>query len=65
MAADPRPLVSIVIPAFNADRFVGRAIKSALSQTYTDLEILVVDDGSRDGTARVVACRLCGIGSVT
>lgn len=54
MAADPRPLVSIVIPAFNADRFVGRAITSALSQTYTDLEILVVDDGSSDGTARVI-----------
>ncbi len=54
VAADARPLVTIVIPAFNADRFVGRAITSALSQTYADLEILVVDDGSSDGTARVV-----------
>lgn len=45
--------VSIVIPAFNAERWLGEAIASALAQDWPDKEILVVDDGSRDGTARV------------
>lgn len=44
------PRVSIIIPAHNAARFVGRAIESVREQTYRDWEILVVDDGSRDGT---------------
>lgn len=47
-------LVSIIIPAYNAARFVGRALQSAVAQTYPNLEIIVVDDGSQDGTAKVV-----------
>ncbi len=42
--------VSVVIPAFDAQATVGAAISSALWQTYRDLEVVVVDDGSRDGT---------------
>lgn len=48
------PLVSIVIPAYNAERFIGGTLNSALAQTYRRLEILVVDDGSTDGTAGIV-----------
>ena len=47
--------VSVVIPAYNAARFIGAAIASALAQTYGDYEIIVVDDGSRDETASVVS----------
>ena len=45
------PLVSIIIPAFNYERYVGRAIESALAQDYVPIEIVVVDDGSTDATA--------------
>lgn len=49
--------VSVIIAAFNAERTVGAAVNSALTQTLTDLEVLVVDDGSGDDTAAVVeAC---------
>jgi glycosyltransferase involved in cell wall biosynthesis len=47
--------VSVVIPAFDAERTVGAAISSALWQTYTDLEIVVLDDGSRDATGAIAA----------
>jgi len=49
-----RRLVSVITPAFNAASTVGEAIDSVLNQTHTDVECLVVDDGSRDATARVV-----------
>ncbi len=48
------PLVSIIIPVYNGERFVGRAIECALGQTYTNIEVIVVDDGSTDGTAETV-----------
>ncbi len=45
--------VSILIPAYNAERFVGAALQSALDQTWPDTEIIVVDDGSQDQTYAV------------
>ena len=48
------PLVSAVIPAYNAQAYVAQAIESVLAQTYAPVEIVVVDDGSDDGTERVV-----------
>jgi glycosyltransferase involved in cell wall biosynthesis len=46
-------LVSILIPAFNAERWLGETIRSALAQTWQKKEIIVVDDGSRDQTLSV------------
>jgi glycosyltransferase involved in cell wall biosynthesis len=47
------PLVSILIPAFNAERWLADTIKAALGQTWPRTEIIVVDDGSSDGTLAV------------
>jgi amino acid adenylation domain-containing protein len=46
------PLVSIVIPAYNAEKDIAQAIRCAISQTYPEIEIIVVDDGSQDGTVQ-------------
>ena len=48
-------LVSIVIPTYNARAFLPDALESALAQTYTNCEIIIIDDGSTDGTGDLVA----------
>ena len=56
MTAPTRPpTVSVVMPAYNSREFIGTAIASVVSQSFTDWELLVVDDGSSDGTPEVVA----------
>ncbi len=50
-----RGLVSVMMPAHNAEKLVEEAINSLLSQTYAEWELLVVDDGSTDETARIVS----------
>ena len=49
-----KPIVSIIIPAYNAEKWIRRSIESVLAQDYPYKEILVVDDGSADNTAGVV-----------
>jgi glycosyltransferase involved in cell wall biosynthesis len=49
-----KPTVSVVIPAYNHERFIGAAIESVLGQSYEDFELIVIDDGSTDGTGAVI-----------
>ncbi|MDD5097241.1 MAG: glycosyltransferase [Candidatus Omnitrophica bacterium] len=49
------PKVSVIIPVFNGERFIKESLESAINQSYKNLEIIVVDDGSTDGTAKVIA----------
>ena len=49
------PLVSIVMPAFNAEKTIVRAIDSVLKQTYPNIELLIINDGSTDNTSEIVS----------
>lgn len=50
-----RPLVSVIMPAYNSERFIAEAINSVISQTVTDWELIVIDDGSTDKTRAIVS----------
>jgi len=53
------PLVSVLVPAYNAARWIEETLRSALDQTWSRKEIIIVDDGSSDNTARVVRSHEC------
>lgn len=50
------PLVSVIIPVFNGEKTIQETIESVLSQTITDFELLVINDGSQDRTVEIVEC---------
>lgn len=49
-----KPTVSVLIPCYNAERFIGETLESVFRQTWPELEVIVVDDGSVDGSADIV-----------
>jgi glycosyltransferase involved in cell wall biosynthesis len=51
---DPQPLVSVVIPSYNCGRFLPETLESVFAQTYPNVEIIVVDDGSTDGSGEML-----------
>ncbi|NJN94723.1 MAG: glycosyltransferase family 2 protein [Anaerolineales bacterium] len=48
------PLVSVIIPAYNAQDFIAQTIESVIKQTYSHWELCIVDDGSTDDTAKII-----------
>ena len=50
-----KPLVSVVIPAFNAEQFLERTLSSVQRQTYENIEIIIVNDGSTDTSEQILA----------
>lgn len=48
------PLVTVLLPVYNAERFIAEAVQSVLNQTFTDFELLVIDDGSTDRSAEII-----------
>ena len=47
------PLVSIIIPVYNVEKYLREAVDSIINQTYRNLEIFLVDDGSKDGCGAI------------
>ncbi|RJP28619.1 MAG: glycosyltransferase [Actinobacteria bacterium] len=48
------PMISVVMPAYNTERYAGEAIRSILGQTFRDFEFIIINDGSTDGTGEII-----------
>ncbi len=55
MEKDIKPSVSVIIPTYNRADYLRLTIKSVLDQTYNNIEVIVIDDGSTDNTEKVVS----------
>ena len=51
---DMKPLVSVVMPAYNGEKYIGEAIDSILNQTYDNFELIIIEDKSTDRTLDVI-----------
>ena len=54
MKENNQPLVSVVIPCYNHEQFVQDSIQSVIDQTYRNIELIIIDDGSKDGSVEKI-----------
>lgn len=54
MITSSEPKVTVIIPAYNRESYIGKTVDSVLSQSYKNIELIVVDDGSSDGTRKIL-----------
>ena len=48
------PKISVIVPVYNTEKYIGRCIESILNQSYKELEVIVINDGSSDGSAEII-----------
>ena len=53
MIMDKQPLISVIVPVYNVEQYLSKCVESILGQTYTNLEIILVDDGSPDNCGKM------------
>lgn len=51
----PKPLVSIILPAYNREKYIEKAVRSVLNQTYRNIELIIIDDESTDKTPKMIS----------
>ncbi|MCK4335725.1 MAG: glycosyltransferase family 2 protein, partial [Candidatus Aenigmarchaeota archaeon] len=54
MVSQEKPLVSVIMSSYNAGRYIAQAIKGILNQTYSNIELIIVDANSSDNTAEII-----------
>ena len=53
------PLISVLMPAYNAEKYIKEAIESILNQTFSNFEFIIIDDGSIDATEEIIKSFNC------
>ncbi|MBM6860989.1 glycosyltransferase family 2 protein, partial [Clostridium saudiense] len=48
------PKISVIVPAYNTEKYIGRCIESILNQSYKELELIIINDGSTDSSAEII-----------
>ena len=53
------PIISVIIPVYNAEKYIKRCLESVFAQKYTNIEIIVINDGSTDNSDKVIRNCIC------
>lgn len=51
-----KPVISVIVPVYNVEKYLDKCVNSVCAQTFRDIEILLVDDGSKDSSGQIMRC---------